>query len=133
MAVTSVPLISADSGGPRGFSGSSAENEKSGVLINNAELRVPLTGNMNYYMWYMFPDFYFKAIYAKVFMDSAYGWDRASRFGRVKTDEIRNSAGVGVDIHIFILQAFHLVLSFDYARRTTAGGEIFYFYLGPLF
>jgi hypothetical protein len=25
------------------------------------------------------------------------------------------------------------VLSFDYARRTTDGGKIFYFYFGPLF
>jgi len=120
-------------GGVRGFSGSSAENEKSGVLINNAELRVPLAGNIDYYMWYMFPDFYFKAIYAKVFIDSAYGWDRASQFRRIDAEEVRNSVGVGVDIHTFILQAFRLVLSFDYARRTSDGGEIFYFYLGPMF
>ena len=120
-------------GGARGFSGSSAENEKSGAFINNAELRVPLFGNMNYYMWYMFPDFYFKAVYAKVFVDTAYGWDRASQFRRIDSEEIRNSVGVGVDIHTFILQAFRLVLSFDYARRTTDGGEIFYFYLGPMF
>jgi len=32
-----------------------------------------------------------------------------------------------------VLQAFQLVLSFDYAIRTSDGGRIFYFYLGPLF
>lgn len=120
-------------GGVRGIGRFSPENEKSGVFINNAELRVPLAGNMDYYMWYMFPDFYFKAIYAKVFMDSAFGWDNSSQFHRLNTGKTRNSVGIGVDIHTFILQAFQLVISFDCAIRTTDGGKIFYLYLGPLF
>jgi outer membrane protein assembly factor BamA len=84
-------------------------------------------------MWYMFPDFYFKAVYAKVFFDSAYGWDTSARLRSFRASDIKSSAGIGVNIHTFILQAFQLVLSFDYAVRASDGGRIFYFYLGPLF
>jgi len=120
-------------GGVRGFHGSSSENEKPGVFLDNAELRVPLLKDMNYYMWYMFPDFYFKGIYGKVFADTAYGWDRGSELRDFGVGKVDASVGAGVDVHTFILQAFQLVLSFDYAVRTSDGGRIFYFYLGPLF
>ncbi|OGR66942.1 MAG: hypothetical protein A2081_00090 [Elusimicrobia bacterium GWC2_61_19] len=120
-------------GGVRGFSGSSDTMEKPGVFLNNAELRVPLFKDLNYYMWYMFPDFYFKGIYAKLFVDSAYGWDRAAELGDFRGSDVRSSIGAGINVHTFVLQAFQLVLSFDYAVRTSDGGKIFYFYLGPLF
>ncbi len=120
-------------GGVRGMSSSSDLDSASRVLVNNFELRAPLLKDLNYYMWFMFPDFYFKAIYAKVFFDSAYGWNTHARLMNFRASDIKSSAGVGVDIHTFILQAFQLVLSFDYAVRTSDGGEIFYFYLGPLF
>ena len=120
-------------GGIRGFSSTSDRYEKPGLLMNNAELRVPLVKDMNYYMWYMFPDFYFKGIYAKLFADTAYGWDAAREFGRAGASGPETSVGAGVNVHTFVLQAFQLVLSFDYAVRTSDGGKIFYFYLGPLF
>lgn len=120
-------------GGVRGFSSGSDLNYASRVFMNNFEARVPLFKDLNYYMWFMFPDFYFKAIYAKVFFDSAYGWDRGSQLRSFRASDIRSSAGVGVNIHTFILQAFQFILSFDYAVRTHDGGKIFYFYLGPMF
>ena len=103
------------------------------VLINNFEYRTPLFRDLNYYIWFMFPDFYFKAVYAKVFFDSAYGWNRGSELRNFRGGDIRSSAGVGVNVHTFILQTFQLVLSFDCAVRTSDGGRIFYFYLGPMF
>lgn len=120
-------------GGVRGFSGSSSMNEKPGVFMNNAELRVPLIKDMNYYMWYMFPDFYFKSVYAKLFVDSAYGWDDGGELRHFGISRVRGAVGAGINVHTFILQTFQLVLSFDYAVRTSDGGKIFYFYLGPLF
>lgn len=120
-------------GGVRGFSSTSPLNEKPGVFLNNAELRVPLVKDMNYYMWFMFPDFYFKGIYGKVFMDSAYGWDGGGELRSFGASRVKNAVGAGVNVHTFVLQAFQLVLSFDYAVRTSDGGKIFYFYLGPLF
>ena len=120
-------------GGVRGFSGSSSMNEKPGVFLNNSELRVPLVKDMNYYMWYMFPDFYFKSIYAKLFVDSAYGWDDGGELRDFGISRVRGAVGAGINVHTFVLQTFQLVLSFDYAVRTSDGGKIFYFYLGPLF
>ncbi|MDP2865915.1 MAG: BamA/TamA family outer membrane protein, partial [Elusimicrobiota bacterium] len=120
-------------GGVRGFSASSSLNEKPGVFMNNAELRFPLVKDMNYYMWYMFPDFYFKGIYAKLFVDSAYGWDDGGELRDFGISRVRGAVGAGINVHTFVLQAFQLVLSFDYAIRTSDGGKIFYFYLGPLF
>ncbi|OGR81666.1 MAG: hypothetical protein A2X32_03870 [Elusimicrobia bacterium GWC2_64_44] len=120
-------------GGVRGFSSSSPLNEKPGVFLNNAELRVPLVKDMNYYMWFMFPDFYFKGIYGKLFMDSAYGWEDSGDLRGFGASRVKNAVGAGVNVHTFVLQAFQLVLSFDYAVRTSDGGKIFYFYLGPLF
>lgn len=120
-------------GGVRGFSSTSPLNEKPGVLLNNAELRLPLVKDMNYYMWFMFPDFYFKGIYGKLFMDSAYGWERGSDLRGFGASRVKNAVGAGVNVHTFVLQAFQLVLSFDYAVRTSDGGRIFYFYVGPLF
>ncbi|MEK7721822.1 MAG: hypothetical protein AAB359_05485, partial [Elusimicrobiota bacterium] len=120
-------------GGVRGFSGSSSMNEKPGVFINNAELRFPLVKDMNYYMWYMFPDFYFKGIYGKFFVDSAYGWDDGGELRDFGISRVRGAVGAGINVHTFVLQTFQLALSFDYAVRTSDGGKIFYFYLGPLF
>jgi Tol biopolymer transport system component len=120
-------------GGVRGFSSSSPRESASKVLMNNFEVRTPLFRDLNYYMWFMFPDFYFKTVYVKLFFDSAYGWDRGSQLRNFRSGDIQSSAGAGIDIHTFILQAFQLVLSFDYAVRTSDGGRIFYFYLGPMF
>jgi len=120
-------------GGVRGFHSSASETEKPGVFLNNAELRVPVFKDLDYYMWFMFPDFYFKSVYAKAFVDSGYGWEDGGGLGRFGVSRVRNSVGVGVNVHTFILQAFPLVISFDYAVRTSDGGKIFYLYLGPLF
>ena len=120
-------------GGVRGFSSGSDLDSASRVVINNFEFRTPLFKDLDYYMGFMFPDFYFKTIYAKIFFDSAYGWNAHAQLRRFRASDVKSSAGAGVDIHTFILQAFQLVLSFDYAVRTGDGGRIFYFYLGPLF
>lgn len=120
-------------GGVRGFSSVEAEYETPGVFLDNAELRFPLVKDMDYYMWYMFPDFYFKGIYGKVFADTAYGWDRGSDLRDFGISRVDASVGAGVNVHTFILQAFQLVLSLDYSVRTSDGGKLFYFYLGPLF
>ncbi|PIS47989.1 MAG: hypothetical protein COT17_00580, partial [Elusimicrobia bacterium CG08_land_8_20_14_0_20_51_18] len=118
--------------GLRGFTRYGDDNENTRVLLYNAEFRIPLA-DMNYYMWYIFPDFYFKAMYLKLFSDNAYGWDHKEQFSNLRSSDIKNSVGIGLNFHTFVLQAFQMVLSFDYAVRTDDGGKIFYFYLGPLF
>jgi outer membrane protein assembly factor BamA len=89
---------------------------------------------MDYYMWYIFPDFYFKSISAALFTDAGHVWDTHGQMKASRWRDLRHSYGVGLRIHTFILQLFPLVVHFDYARRTTSSGDgVFYVYLGPLF
>jgi Tol biopolymer transport system component len=120
-------------GGVRGFQRSSDSNESPNVIMGNFELRTPIIDDLNYYMWYMFPDFYFKSVYLKVFADSAYGFENSSKINNFGASSLDTSFGLGLNIHTFVLQSFQMVLSFDYAVRASDGGKIFYFYLGPLF
>ncbi|HBA61151.1 MAG TPA: hypothetical protein DCZ92_10100 [Elusimicrobia bacterium] len=119
-------------GGVRGLQSYADEFEKPGVFMNNVELRVPLA-SMDYYFGYIFPDLYFKALYGRLFLDSGYGWDGAAELRGFRAADVSNTAGVGIDLHTFVLQTFQLVISFDYAVRASDGGKIFYFYLGPMF
>jgi hypothetical protein len=117
--------------GLRGYPRYNDMNENSRVLNYNLEGRI-LLKDMDYHMWYMFPDFYFKAMYLKIFSDNAYGWEN-NEISNFKMKDIKNSIGLGVNFNTFILQSFQMILSFDYAMRTDDGSKIFYFYLGPLF
>jgi len=118
--------------GLRGYARGGIENENSRVLNYNMEARFFLT-KMDYYMWYFFPDFYFKAMYLKIFTDNAYGWDYKNQLSSFSARDIKNSVGIGFDFHTFVLQSFQMIMSFDWAVRTDDGDKIFYFYLGPLF
>ncbi len=118
--------------GVRGYARRNEANESGRVLVNNLEWRFPLFEDIDYYMWYMFPDFYFKTVFAKLFVDSAVPL-RPEGSWRFSGSDAITSVGVGVNVHTFVLQAFPLVLSLDYARRLDDGGYIVYFYLGPLF
>ncbi len=120
-------------GGVRGFQRGSDLNKASNVIMGNFELRTPIIDDLNYYMWYMFPDFYFKSVYLKLFADSAYGFEKSSNINDFGASSLDTSFGLGLNFHTFLLQNYQWVLSFDYAVRASDGGKIFYFYLGPLF
>ncbi|HOL62254.1 MAG: hypothetical protein N2Z60_02410 [Elusimicrobiales bacterium] len=112
-------------GGIRGFIDNSS-NEDKNVLVYNAEARLCLF-DMDHYWSFMFPDFYFKALYFKIFSDNAYGWNNSFN------DKIKNSVGFGFNLHTFILQRYQMVLSFDWSFNTKTGAKVMYFYLGPVF
>jgi len=115
----------------RGYS--SGDYVGSRVAMGTAEWRVPVWENIDYYMWYMFPDFYFKQVALAVFSDTGYSWSSDDQLSSSRVGHLKNSVGVGLRIHTFILQLAQLVLSFDFARPTTERGGAFYFYFGPLF
>ncbi|MFH2202342.1 MAG: BamA/TamA family outer membrane protein [Elusimicrobiota bacterium] len=119
-------------GGARGFARSTTENSGSHMALATAEWRVPIV-NLDYYMWYIFPDFYFKALSLALFTDAGYAWDERPQIGRMEWEYVRHSYGIGLRIHTFIMQLFPLVVHFDYAQKTTDKGRVFYVYLGPLF
>jgi hypothetical protein len=120
-------------GGVRGFARSATRDAGRAGVTATAEWRVPVVKNLDYYMWYIFPDFYFKAVSLAFFTDAGRTWSDRRELGRTGWDDVRHSYGGGVRIHTFVLQLFPLVLHFDYAQRTTTDGGVFYFYLGPLF
>ncbi|MBI4386580.1 MAG: PD40 domain-containing protein [Elusimicrobia bacterium] len=120
-------------GGVRGYARSVSENVGYRGALATAELRFPVVPNLDYYMWYFFPDFYFKMISLAFFTDAGYAWNTGPQLSGAHWRDIRHSYGVGLRLHTFILQLFPLVLHFDYAQRATSDGGVFYVYLGPLF
>lgn len=116
----------------RGYAYSTEQNVGNRAALATAEWRFPIT-DLNYYMWYFFPDFYFKALTGAFFTDAGYAWSSRSGLSSVTWRDARRSYGAGLRIHTFILQLFPLVLHMDYARRSASGGSVFYVYLGPLF
>lgn len=120
-------------GGVRGYGRSSSENVGTRLGVGTAELRFPLVREINYYMWYFFPDFYFKSLFGTVFTDAGYAWNTEGQIKEAGWRSVRHSVGAGVKLYTFILQEFPLILAFDYAHRTTQNGGVFYFYLGQFF
>lgn len=118
--------------GVRGYR-RSVENSGSRELVGTAEWRFPIFPDLNYYMWYFFPDFYFKAVFGSLFTDTGLAWTTQGQFQHQSWSGVRNSIGVGLHIHTFILQEFVLPLSFVWAQSTTQNDGIFYFYLGQSF
>ena len=120
-------------GGVRGYGRSLSTDIGSRLAVATAEWRFPIAPDLNYYMWYFFPDFYFKAIFGTIFSDTGYTWGSPGQGADVSWPRLRNSVGLGLRIYTFILQEYPLIVSMDYGQRTTSNGGIFYVYLGELF
>lgn len=98
----------------------------------NAEYRFPVVRDLDYNLR-LVPDLYFKAVYGAVFTDTGFAWDSGAAVRRARLEDAENAVGVGLRVHTFILQAFPLVITLDWAKRTTARENILYLYVGPLF
>ncbi len=120
-------------GGVRGYSRSTGENFGSRLAVGNLEWRFPVLPNLNAYMWWFVPDFYFKAVFGTIFTDAGYAWDPGPGPGRARIRDLRHSVGIGLRIFTFILQEFPVTVAMDYAHQTTANKGIFYVYLGQIF
>ncbi|MDE2293473.1 MAG: BamA/TamA family outer membrane protein, partial [Elusimicrobia bacterium] len=120
-------------GGVRGYARSTTENAGTAGAVATAEWRIPVLPHLDYYMWYIFPDFYFKMLSMTLFTDAGRVWSARRDLAASRWNDVRQSYGVGLSLETFILQMFPLTVNFDYARRTTSDGGVFYVYLGPLF
>ncbi len=116
----------------RGFSRNDDENHSSRFLLTNLEWRV-LLKYLDVRTGFIFPDFYFKAVYGAVFTDNGYAWDRSSDLNSLQAGRIKNSVGAGLRVPMFIMQTYVLNLSLDVAKRTDASSWVWYFSLGPVF
>lgn len=116
----------------RGYARNEEVNKSSRYVIGNLEWRVPLK-YLNYYTWFFFPDFYFRAVYGTLFTDVGYDWDRSSDLRNLQATHIRNSVGGGLRIPTFILQTYLITLSLDVAKRTDLDDWVYYLGIGPAF
>ncbi|MBN1822945.1 MAG: PD40 domain-containing protein [Endomicrobiales bacterium] len=102
------------------------------IFVANLELRFPIVYNINYHMWYMFPDFFFKSFYSSLFVDAGFVCDE-TELSHVTPEYWRGSYGTSFRFHTFILQMYPLLLNFQLAQRMDSPGWVFYFSLGSTF
>lgn len=120
----------AGQGGVRGYPRESLLDRQSGIALNSVEARFPLFPDLNYHMWYMFPDFYFKNIYLGLFSDQGARWKGSSRDlwepENPKDRETLHALGISLKLNTFILETFPFFFSFEWAKGTKASGSVFY-------
>jgi outer membrane protein assembly factor BamA len=97
------------------------------IYLANIEWRFPLFYNLNYHMWYIFPDFFLKTVYGVLFTDVGLAWNDDSRFSSTTIDDWKGTCGVGVRTHTFVLQTFPLMFNFYLARQFEGPNLVFYF------
>ncbi len=78
------------------------------ILYGTVGFRMPLVYDINYYMWFMFPDLFFKGLYLEIFFD--YGID-------VKTVQKIFSSGISLKLYTFIIQSYPLNFILTYAQQ----------------
>jgi len=109
----------------------SREYDGSSILLLNSEFRFFIFPDIDYHVWWMWPDFYFKSIRGVVFTDVGNVWDYPE--DPIHNSDWKNSVGLGVRIDTFLLEMFPFLMNFDYAWRTDKKGNVFYFSIGPIF
>jgi Tol biopolymer transport system component len=100
------------------------------IAYANLEWRVPITPDLNWYWWFMFPDFLFRSVYGIVFADAGVVWDNG-----VEPD-LKNalySYGAGVRFHVFILQTYPFSLNFLWGYSPINKEVEYFFSFGPVF
>lgn len=106
------------------------------IALANLETRFYLFRNIDYDVWFMVPDLYFKSLQAVVFTDNGLAgstWNDFEAQSR-KAGNIHNSVGAGLRLNSFIMQRFPMILRLDYARRTDVKSNgVWYFNLGASF
>lgn len=103
------------------------------LFVTSVEWRFPIVHNINYHMWYIFPDFFFKSFYGAVFCDAGAAWQADNETGIFEGQRWKESAGVSLRFHTFILQAYSLLLNVQFARRFDDAENVLYFSAGSGF
>lgn len=100
--------ISFDLGGHERISGIWYGEKKSEELyLSRIGWRFPIIYDINYYMWYLFPDLFFKGLYGEIFIDS--GCDRELKF--------YNSFGIKFNLYSFVIQSYLLKFELIFASQ----------------
>ncbi len=106
------------------------------IALANLETRFYLFRNIDYDLWFMMPNIYFKSLQAVVFTDNGMAGSTWAEFKTQskKAGNIHNSIGAGLRLNSFLMQSFPIILRLDYARRTDVNNKgVWYFNLGASF
>jgi len=126
------PLIYYISGGEdeRRVRGYPYKDEYTSDKIITATLaaRVPIVGNINYYMWYLFPDFYFKTLTGEFFIDAGAGEHNPySADNNNENPPTLSSFGASLKLYTFILQSYPLIFKVEWAKPFADEKDRWYF------
>ncbi|MFN3966191.1 MAG: hypothetical protein ACK4JE_00630, partial [Endomicrobiia bacterium] len=100
------------------------------LLVNNLEWRFPIVNDINYYMWYLFPDFFFRSFYGIAFFDIGSVWKENSE---PDISKFRYCYGIGLQFDTFILQMFYLPINFYLSYSPINERYEFFFSFGSVF
>ena len=103
---------------------------KNNLMFANLEYRFPIVKDVNYHMWYMFPDFFFKTFYGILFADAGLAWNEQSEF---TGENAEYSVGTGIRMHSFLLQMFPLSINMYVSYSPVSKQNEFYFMFGQTF
>ena len=81
----------------------------------NAELRLMIMPELNYHMWYFWPDFYIKNLQMVLFLDSGRTWKDGDLMHGIQG--FNTSVGIGARLNVFLIEQYPLVLRLDYAAH----------------
>jgi len=107
-------------GGPERFSGvwySDVTSSQIGLL--RLGVRIPLVYDINYYMWYLFPDLFFKSFYQENFID--FGLD-------AEKQKFYAALGVKFKLYTFVLQTYVLRFELTFAQQFEINKPVYVYF-----
>ncbi len=105
-----------------GYNNVRGEQDKTGyesVAIFSITYRIPIIYDINYHMWYLFPDLFFKGFYIEPFMDTGCGYNYS--YGNYK---LTSSLGINFKLHSFVLQTYLLTFNLTFAKKLSPEAPI---------
>ncbi len=106
-------------GGPERISGIWYDDVRAcQIYIARIGWRFPIVYDINYYMWYMFPDLFFKGFYGEAFCD--FGFDE--KFSSY------SSFGIKFKLYSFVLQTFVLKFELTFAKQFDINKPIYVYF-----
>lgn len=97
------------------------------VFSTSFEWRFPLVHDINYHVWFFFPDFFFKTLYGTIFTDAGVVWDNTSDLGAATSfSRWKGSYGVGLRFQTFVLESQLFPFNFYLSRRMDGPEYAFY-------
>jgi len=97
----------------RGISGLIATGNSAALL--NLELRMMILPEIDYHIWFFWPDIYIKNLQLVMFLDSGRTWTDTDTVQGIRG--FKTSVGTGIRLNMLMLEQYPIVLRLDYAAQ----------------